>query len=530
MRGTAAAAARFVGCLAAGAVTLSVAVTPAAAATRTPAVARHAAATHSTAHTTAHAVAATRSSHYTLRLASGSTRRAVKAGAKTFQADRYYQGGHIVTRHAKVAILRHGRTGGTYRVPVPYAGRYQIALLIPTATTSRATVDVVVQRKVVRQGVAISRARRAGATAVTVVFLASTNGNAITVRLRGHRAVPTISALQLQLIPAEAPVPAATPIIPNAPVVTPGVPAGPGPVRAIVADPFASVVPGNVTWKSGAYPGNTIDTTAIDAFGTYRGRAADVATMFQIRDSWDTIAHNSWAIDQYNGFAGKLSIGVPLIPTDGSTTLAQVASGAHDADFASFAKLLLAAGRGDSDIRLGWEFNGNFQPWAAWDAPTFVAAFRHAALAMKAVAPDLTIDYNGNLGVSQCGNDPFGNLYPGDDVVDVIGVDAYDNHWNTVTDAASWSHFHSQTGGLDDWYAFAQQHGKPLSVPEWGLDKDGGADNPYYVKAMFSWFQSHASGLAFESYFNEPADYIASSLEGPDQNPNAASAYATLWG
>jgi hypothetical protein len=301
-------------------------------------------------------------------------------------------------------------------------------------------------------------------------------------------------------------------------------------VVAAVTDPFAAIVPGQVTWRSGAYPGGTIDTQAITSFGSYRGRTADVATVFQIRDSWDAIAHNSWAIDQYASFPGKLSIGVPLIPTDGSTTVQQVAAGDHDADFASFARMLVAAGRGDSDIRLGWEFNGNFMPWAAYDASTFVAAFRHAALAMKSVAPNLSIDYNGNLGVSQCGNDPFGNLYPGDDVVDVIGVDAYDNQWNHVWDSASWQHFHAQPGGLDDWYAFAQRHGKPLSVPEWGLDKTGGADNPYFMQAMFSWFQAHAAGLSFEAYFNEPLDYIASSLEGPDQNPQAAATYARLWG
>ena len=528
MRGTAPAA-RLAGLLAAGAVVVAASGTPGIALTRTPAAASH----HAAGVSGGPAPKTSRPEHWMLRLASGNTSGAVKAGTATFQRDRYYRGGHTVTRRSTFAILRHGRTGGTYRIPVPRAGRYQVSLLIPTASRSRATVDVVAQRRVVRRGVTISRAARAGASAVTVVFLAATRGGAISMQLRGHRASPTISALEVQLVPAQTPVPAAVPIIPSAPVVLAGVPA-PGPATTgtgalAPANPFPSV-PGQVTWKSGAYPGSTIDTNAITSFATYRGRAADVAEAFQIRDSWDTIAHNSWIIDQYAGFPGKLSIAVPLIPADGSTTLAQVATGAHDSDFASFAQMLVAAGRGDSDVRLGWEFNGNFMPWSAWDAQTFVAAFRHAALAMKSVAPGLTIDYDGNLGVSQCGNDPFGNLYPGDDVVDVIGVDAYDNQWNHVSDASSWEHFHAQPGGLDDWYAFAQQHGKPLSVPEWGLDKTGGADNPVFMQAMFSWFQSHAAGLAYESYFNEQADYIRSALEGPDENPNAAATYAHLWG
>jgi hypothetical protein len=47
---------------------------------------------------------------------------------------------------------------------------------------------------------------------------------------------------------------------------------------------------------------------------------------------------------------------------------------------------------------------------------------------------------------------------------------------------------------------------------------------------MVKFFRSMGSRLAYESYFNEPASYCASSIFGPTQNPVASAAYRDLYG
>jgi hypothetical protein len=64
------------------------------------------------------------------------------------------------------------------------------------------------------------------------------------------------------------------------------------------------------------------------------------------------------------------------------------------------------------------------------------------------------------------------DAYPGDDMVDIVGVDFYDMY-PAYPDRAAWdAGFRStQNGGprgLGTWLEFAKAHGKRLSVPEWG--------------------------------------------------------------
>jgi hypothetical protein len=130
---------------------------------------------------------------------------------------------------------------------------------------------------------------------------------------------------------------------------------------------------------------------------------------------------------------------------------------------------------------------------------------------------------------------PLTELYPGDDVVDVIGVDHYD-HYQLI--APNHQRFEralrpDRAAGLQDVVDFARARGKQFAVPEWGLtarNKDGGGDNPYFVYAMYRWFAANADGLAFENYFNEPDAYLGSSIWDQVQNPKASAEYRALWG
>jgi hypothetical protein len=186
-------------------------------------------------------------------------------------------------------------------------------------------------------------------------------------------------------------------------------------------------------------------------------------------------------------------------------------------------------------IRLNWEMNlpggpaHNGEQLTSGNYSSWVPRFRTAATAMKAACPALKVDFNPNHGADQtggCGGSPaqwcsrraFLELK---DVIDIFGIDTYD----------AWASHDVQVNGageLNESYNFALANGKKFSVPEWGVAKssygNGHGDDPSYINMMMDWYNSHASGMAYETYFGEPADYIYSDLVG--MNPNSRAAMA----
>ena len=127
----------------------------------------------------------------------------------------------------------------------------------------------------------------------------------------------------------------------------------------------------------------------------------------------------------------------------------------------------------------------------------------------------------------------FKLLYPGDDVVDGIAMDHFDFYSIVARNPAQFAAaLRPPRGvGLADGVEFARKRGKGFAVPEWGLHaKQGAGDNPFFMKAMFNWFQQNRDVLVFESYFNESAGFIRGSIWSPNQNPRSAAVYRSLWG
>lgn len=232
-----------------------------------------------------------------------------------------------------------------------------------------------------------------------------------------------------------------------------------------------------------------------------------------------------WLSTAPEGFRGTLSVGMPLFPADGD--LATAAAGGYNTQWAAFAKLL-AAKYPDAIVRPGWEFNIPNWPWSANDANVkdWIAAYRHAAQSMKAAAPGLRMDWNPNGGPGQTIK-PATKAYPGDDVVNFIGVDNYD--WDPpVVDESSWQTHLTQDGGLQFWEKFAREHGKQLSFPEWGVvtanDKNSGGDNKFYVQKMLAFMSANADIMGYDAYFEEKEEYLRSSLAA--DAPGAGQQYA----
>jgi Glycosyl hydrolase family 26 len=280
-----------------------------------------------------------------------------------------------------------------------------------------------------------------------------------------------------------------------------------------------------LAWPSGVY--NDGWTPSNDAgFASWRGRAIDTAVTFPARTHWSDFVGPS---ADYTGFEGQnytMVFAVPPIPEDGSATMAGCAAGSYNSEWTTFGNTMTSLGLGSSIIRLGWEFNGNWFAWGGGDPATFAACWRQIVSTVRAVAPNLKFDWNVNR-ESSAGmpNDTVLSAYPGDAYVDIVGVDSYDwyGDWDTQLNGAY---------GLNYWLNFAKSHGKDLSVPEWGLypgSTAGYGDDPGYIQHMHDFFAANAAAIAYESYFNESASFIADSIWNPVQNPNSANTYNSLW-
>jgi beta-mannanase len=103
--------------------------------------------------------------------------------------------------------------------------------------------------------------------------------------------------------------------------------------------------------------------------------------------------------------------------------------------------------------------------------------------------------------------------YPGDDVVDVVGVDCYD-------DNSGIDHLINGEYGMNQWAQFAAAHGKPIALPEWGLMSGG--DNPDYIQGMYDFMVSHNTFL--EAYWDSDDGSTQSQIT-TGEAPNAGARF-----
>jgi beta-mannanase len=239
--------------------------------------------------------------------------------------------------------------------------------------------------------------------------------------------------------------------------------------------------------------------------------------------SWSGIDDDQWGIDSWKGSGYRMIWGVPMLPTSGGYTLAAGATGAYNSYFTILAKNLVAAGMGDAVLRVGWEFNTSGNPWyAAGQAPAFVAYWQQIVTTMRAVSgANFSFEWNVNLGgLSDAAMDSY---YPGNNYVDIIGMDVYDIAWDTYPGAAAnFQDILTQPGGLDWLASFASANDKPVALPEWGLGWDGsgdvsGGDDPIFINDIANWISNND---VVNAVF---WDYGSSSIAN-NQNPLTMSA------
>ena len=148
-------------------------------------------------------------------------------------------------------------------------------------------------------------------------------------------------------------------------------------------------------------------------------------------------------------------VGVPMASNAGGwanadTFYQQIVAGQYDADYAGIVDAWAGAGYKTMDLRLGYEFDGNFMPWGPGNSSSpaanadFVKAWQHLADLVHAegVKDQVTVNTVWNpADINYSGADVM-SLYPGSRYVDIIGTDSYSPEY--ALDTTNWA---SAVGG-----------------------------------------------------------------------------------
>lgn len=218
---------------------------------------------------------------------------------------------------------------------------------------------------------------------------------------------------------------------------------------------------------------------------------------FYAQSTWEDFFKLSWVPGIWKKLnpARNVVWSVPL--TVKGTALAAVADGMHDAEFAAAARAISEAQPG-AIIRLGWEMNLNSMAWfAKGQEADYIKAFRRVVEIFRRYSNDFKYDWCPGWGPQDSAADL---AYPGDDVVDYIGLDVYDFKYEGSAEQR-WNDFYLKAAFGLEWHRdFAARHGKPMSYPEWGVGNFG--DNPFFVQQMHDWFVNNERNIAYAAYFD----------------------------
>ncbi|WP_324801074.1 glycosyl hydrolase [Streptomyces cyaneofuscatus] len=189
------------------------------------------------------------------------------------------------------------------------------------------------------------------------------------------------------------------------------------------------------------------------------------------------------------------------------------AAGDYDQHFTRLAERLVALGVPDTVIVLGWEMNGTtYTHRCGPDPASWKAYWQRIVTAMRAVpGQEFRFDFTPSRGLDAV---PWTACYPGDDVVDIIGMDSYDQ-----PPGESFDDQINDPYGLQKHVDFAAERGKPISFPEWGLFRNG--DNPEYMRRMLDWIDRH------QPLYQTITDYCPHGVWQCKSNPRSSRVFRT---
>ncbi|MFJ4618028.1 glycoside hydrolase family 26 protein [Streptomyces sp. NPDC088812] len=314
--------------------------------------------------------------------------------------------------------------------------------------------------------------------------------------------------------------------------------AGPAvPLPAVPAVPAAGGLPAPAAVTRPADPG--------PAFGAYLDYGARGVARMALLSQWlggadlrvghTYLPGDRWSnIEGRSGFLGvwadwrrersdrMLVLNVPMLERNEEglpdaevrALLRQGAAGRFDHHFRALAERLVALRVPDTVIVLGWEMNGvTYTHRCGPDPEAWTAYWRRIVTAMRAVPGQrFRFDFTPSRGRDAI---PWTRCYPGDDTVDIVGMDSYDQPAGRSFDEQV-----TEPYGLRFHVDFAKSHGKALSYPEWGLFRNG--DNPVYMRRMLDWMDRH------RPLYNTLTDYCPHGVWQCTRNPEASRVYRSV--
>jgi hypothetical protein len=280
----------------------------------------------------------------------------------------------------------------------------------------------------------------------------------------------------------------------------------------------------------GAFTGS--DRDGVDAFAEFTswlGTTVTVGHAYLPGQEWEDLEGPDWVLDPWSAWRTAAPdrmfvLNVPMVapnepplPDEDAARLLRLgAAGEYDHHFYRLAQRLVERGAADTILVLGWEMNGTtYSSRCAPDAQAWKQYWRRIVTTMRAVPGQrFRFDFAPVRGVHAIS---WPQCYPGDDVVDIVGMDSYDQ-----APGRTFDDFVNQPEGLRMHAAFAARHGKPTSFPEWGLFDYG--DDPAYVHAMHTWITTH------DVAYHTISDYCPHGVRACAANPLSSQAYRGLFG
>lgn len=194
--------------------------------------------------------------------------------------------------------------------------------------------------------------------------------------------------------------------------------------------------------------------------------------------------------------------------------LRQGAAGEFDHHFRRLAERLVELKVPDTVIVLGWEMNGiTYTHRCGPDPEAWKKYWNRIVTTMRSVpGQKFRFDFTPSRGKDAIG---WTNCYPGDDTVDIIGMDSYDQ-----PEGLSFDQQVKEPYGLQEHVEFAKSHGKAISYPEWGLFRNG--DNAEYMRRMLAWMDEH------KPLYNTLTDYCPHGVWQCDDNPKSSEVYRSV--
>jgi hypothetical protein len=294
-------------------------------------------------------------------------------------------------------------------------------------------------------------------------------------------------------------------------------------LRAVAAKAKKSAAQAPILFGAYSPPSPEAGMAAAHALEQALGRRLDIVLWYQHWGGWGPAFDPAWVDLAVDG-----SDRIPLLtwePWGGPPgpveqpqyRLRRIADGEFDLYIRSWAEKLAAYGR-VVYLRPMHEMNSNWYPWAGLvngNTPEdYVAAWRRMHdLFVRAGAKNVRWVW------SPCADDvPFSNVferyYPGDEYVDVLGLDGY-NWGASAPEYGGWRPF-ERIFGLA--YARIAKLGpQPIWIAETASAPDGG-DKAAWVRAMFQW-AAQLPRLKAIVWFNtlKERDWRATSPDGVAQ-------------